>query len=192
MKTKFFVLVLCLSFAVLILASGTILVQKGMCQGVLYGSTVSGLNAQDYGWLNMGQGWPIGSVLVQTANWQGQILSGVMYNLARGPDISRPTFPWTNSVQESRGVQMAGYYSPDLWINSLIGVGDYMQGLQFGSPSSSITVTTAFGFPASNYNYDYSKLDTQLFQYNKFGTLPKFVETHWKAVERYPFGYPGY
>ncbi|MGA1792221.1 MAG: hypothetical protein ACMUIM_12095 [bacterium] len=135
MKNRFFVIILCLSFALLITASNTILVKEGICQSYnAQGNIWAGA------WLNQQQGLPSSSGIsggwipvVNYANIQGQVLAGVMYNLSDNSDDSKPDLPGPKSLQESRGIQMAGYYSHDPWIKSLIGLGTYTQGLQFNT-----------------------------------------------------------
>ena len=158
MKTKFFLLVLCLSLVLLTAVSGTILVQKGMCQWSGIGSAGMGYSAQGH--------YVAGALLnlsgYGTGGSQGNIAAGV---LAHRAGFSSTYTPGQNDLYTSWGMQTAEYYFHDFFRNPIEGLGDYMnymRGLQFGDVGFSIT---NFGFPTS---YDFRRLNTRSPQYTKF------------------------
>jgi len=197
MKTKFSVLVLCLSFLLLIAVSGTISVQKGMCQ---WPSIDSSYGAQGHyvagaltNYFNTGSvggalGNSIGSgsgSIVIGFSAQGHIAAGAMTNYASTGSIvagalthrsgsSSTSTPGQNGLYSSWGMRTAEYYFHDFFLNPILGLGNYMNyigGLQYGAAGFPIG---AFGFPTS---YDSSKLAPQFPIYHK--PEPSSPEPKW-------------
>ena len=208
MKTKFFVIVLCLSFVLLTVASGTILVRKCMCQWT--GNALSvGYSAQGHyvagaltnylrtGSLSMQQGYGAtgaivaGALLNRSGDDSGLMGSGSQARIVSGALTHRSGFssmslPGQNDLYSSWGMRTADYYFHGFFSDPLMGLGDYMnymQGLHAGVGSS----VAATGFPVSYYNYDYNSnwvMDPGLPQYVK-NVIPekKFEPLDWT---RYP------
>jgi hypothetical protein len=168
MKTKFFLLVLCLSFVLLTAVSGTILVQKGMCQWSGIGSTKIGYSGQGY--------YVAGALLNRSGDASSYGTGGSQANIAAGVLAHRAGYTSTyplgpNNLYSSWGMRTAEYYFHDFFRNPIEGLGDYMnymQGLQFRGAGSSIIAITDFGFPTS---YDFSRLNMRSPQHTKFEPL---------------------
>jgi len=130
MKSKYSVIVFCLSFTLLMAALGSIMAQKGMCQ------------------------WH-GNGLAEDSATQGHIIAGALYSVASTGNVvagsllhrsgfSPERFPGQNDLQHAWGIRVADYYFHDFFLDPLIGLGDYLRRLQFGSLGSSVS---ASGFP---------------------------------------------
>ena len=159
MRTKFFVIVLCLSFALLITMSGTIMVQNGMCQGFGYdlggGHGATGHIAAGV-LLNM-SGNGNGPALIGSSP-QAHIIAGALTNnqttgsvvagaLLHLSGFSSMSIPGQTDLEHSWGIRTADYYFHDFFLDPFMGLGDYlnyMKGLQFKGAGSSVA---ALGFP---------------------------------------------
>jgi len=142
LKTKLFAIVLCLSFAILIAGSGTIMLHVCAAQSYNAGGYTAAGSLYSYV-LSPGTMYiPQASGLA--GDPLGHIGAGAVMIWTVG---TSPSTPGNNDINNSWGMQAARYYSPEPFFNKFIGLGNYTQGLRFRSMNSSVS---ALGFPISN------------------------------------------